>query len=145
MRCGIYLIAREKTEIWAKGIWAELLRILSCEGTCWQVDQLVAEGTMDEGVYTPEALSAALTAQYVLQEARAALLPEGETMPDELPDWEAFLNSPAIAAIYFYDWCEFEIYTKDAALLSPLSRLAESVYTTSFEWIDDGNIGRSWF
>ncbi len=145
MRCGIALFAGEKREIWAKGVWAELLRILSCEGTCWQVDQLVVEGTMDEGIYSPDTLSAALAAQYVLQEARAVLLPAGETMPDELPDWAAFLDSAAITAIYFYDWCEFEIYTKDAAVLSRLAQLAESAYTTAFEWIDDGNIGRIWF
>ncbi len=145
MHCGIFLFAGGKRKIWAKGMWAELLHVLSCEGTCWQVDQLMVEGTMDEGIYASDALAAALANQYVLQEARIVLLPAGETMPDELPDWDAFLNSPAIAAIYFYDWCEFEIYTKDAAVLARLAQLAESAYTTSFRWIDDGDIGRTWF
>ncbi len=140
MRCGIYLMARDE-----KAVWAELVRSLHRPGTRWQADWLMTEGPLEDGLYTAEAMAEAFAESTYLQEARVLLLPAGKTQPDELPDWEAFLNSPAIAAIYFYDWREFEIYTKDDAALSALAHLEKSSQVEPFEWIDDTDVGRTRF
>ncbi len=140
MRCGIYLTARDE-----KAMWAEIIRSLRRPETRWQADWLMTEGPLDDGLYETEALAAAFGESTYLQEARVLLLPAGKTQPDELPDWEAFLNSPAIAAVYFYDWREFEIYTKDAAALSALAQLEKSPQVASFEWNDDADVGRTQF
>ncbi len=140
MRCGIYLTAQNE-----KAMWEELLHALSCPGALWQVDELMIEGPLDDGLYAPDALTDALTACSYLQEARALLLPEGTAFPDNLPDWEGFRQSPIIAAIYFMDCREFEIFTQDPALLSRLAHLEGSPQVATFEWIDDGDVGRTYF
>ncbi len=140
MRCGICLMARDE-----KAVWAELIRSLHRPETRWQADWLITDGPLDDGLYMSETLTAAFAESTYLQEARVLLLPAGKTQPNELPDWEAFLNSPAITAIYFYDWREFEIYTKDDAALSALAHLETSDQAASFEWIDDADVGRTQF
>lgn len=140
MRCGIYLMARDE-----KAVWAELIRSLNRPETRWQADWMMLEGDLDDGLYTAEALAAAFVESAYLQEARVLLLPTGKTQPDTLPDWNAFLNSPSITAIYFYDCREFEIYTKDDAALSALAQLETSDQVASFQWIDDADVGRTQF
>lgn len=140
MRCGFYLIAQDPQEM-----WAELLHALSRPGTRCQADQLMLEGPLDDGLYAPADLAAGLTACTCLQEARILLLPEGTALPNDLPDWEAFRHSPVIAAVYFVDCTEFEVYTQDAALLSLFEPLSASPLADHFEWIDDGNVGRTCF